>query len=191
MAGSVVVPDLEMMLMEKSLSSSRAHSSCQARVAGEEDLRALAGQVVVLALDQLNGRAGAEIAAADADHDENLAVFPDPSGSVFDAAHLVGVFKDRKIEPAQEIVAGTLAVFEQLMGGKDILFLRQKVLKGQAVPQIGNIYIQHKLHLSMVLNYFYIILYFPPENNDKSVNNLIFFLRRLSLGFARMLRVVF
>ena len=32
MAGSVVVPDFEMMLMEKSLPSSSSHSSCHARV---------------------------------------------------------------------------------------------------------------------------------------------------------------
>ena len=133
MAGSVVVPDFEMMLMEKSLPSSSSHSSCHARVdrllpakktCGSESL-----QVVVLALDQLNGSARAEVRAADADDDEHVGIRTDALRGAADALQLLRLLKRGQLQPAEEIIAGTAALGQRLVRGEDLL------LRGEQIGQ--------------------------------------------------------
>ena len=143
MAGSVVVPDFEMMLMEKSLPSSSSHSSCHARVeqvvACEEDLRVGILQIVVLALDQLNGSARAEVRAADADDDEHVGIRTDALRGAADALQLLRLLKRGQLQPAEKIIAGTAALGQRLVRGEDLLLRGEQIRQGQVAPDIRKI----------------------------------------------------
>ena len=85
-------------------------------VAGEIDVRRILLQrVVVFAFQKLDRRAGAEVRAADADDDENLCILLDALGRRLDARELFLVIIGRERHPAEKIIAGTLAGFQQLV----------------------------------------------------------------------------
>ena len=86
-------------------------------VAGEEDLRGVfAGAVVHLALDGLDGGTGAQIGAADADDHQHVGIRTDLLGGSLDAGEFLFVIVDGEVHPAQEIVAGAGALFQQFVG---------------------------------------------------------------------------
>ena len=68
--------------------------------------RSLAGVVVKRSLQRFNGGAGAQIAAADSDDDENVAVGLNLCRSLFDAGEFFFIIIHRQIHPAQKIAAG-------------------------------------------------------------------------------------
>ena len=85
-------------------------------VAGEVDVRRILLQrIVVFALQKLDRRAGAEVRAADADDDENIRILLDALGRSLDAREFFLVIIGRERHPAEKIIAGTLAGFQQLM----------------------------------------------------------------------------
>ena len=85
-------------------------------VACEEDLRSLlAGAVVHLALDGLDGGAGTQIGAADTDHHQHVGIRADLLGRGLDAGELLLVVIYGQVHPAQEIVAGAGAAFQHLV----------------------------------------------------------------------------
>ena len=119
-------------------------------VARKEDLRVLAAEVVVLTLDQLDGGAGTQIGAADAHHHKDVGVLPDPLGGGDNAAHLVGGLEAGQVQPAQIVGAGALALVQQLVGGEDLLLQAEQIDERIFPPDIGNINIDHSMHLACV-----------------------------------------
>ena len=148
MAGSVVVPDLDTMAMEKSLPSRRCCSWLKLRVlkvlpAIDFRIAAALAHVAVLTLQQLNGSPGAQIAAADAHHHENIRVGADALRGALNAQDLVGSLCHRQVQPAGEVTACSGALSEHLVGIEDFFFKTQQVGKACLTPDIGNINTDH------------------------------------------------
>ena len=99
---------------------------------------------MVLALDQLNGGAGSQIGAADADNDKDLGIGTDALGGAADPAHLLCLLKGGQLQPAEEIVAGTLSLGQDLVGVEDLLLRGEQVGQGQIAPYVGNVKFYHK-----------------------------------------------
>ena len=106
-------------------------------VAAEVDLQARLQLVVVDALDGLHHSPGAQIAAADAGHNQDVGIAADLFGRSLDAGELFLIIIPGQIHPAQEVVAGAGLGLQALVGcsylgidgSKLILFdKRRKVL---------------------------------------------------------------
>ena len=114
-------------------------------VAGKVDLRvplALA-HVVVGTLQQLNGRPGTQVAAADADDHKHVGTVADPTGSALNAQDLIAGLPGGQIQPAQEIVARAGAVHELCVGSAHFLFHSQKIGQSDLAPDIGDVNLDH------------------------------------------------
>ena len=108
-------------------------------VACEEDLRVGILQIVVLALDQLNGSARAEVRAADADDDEHVGIRTDALCGAADALQLLRLLKRGQLQPAEKIIAGTAALGQRLVRGEDLLLRGEQIRQGQVAPDIRKI----------------------------------------------------
>ena len=106
-------------------------------VAAEVNLQARLQLVVVDALDGLHHSPGAQIAAADAGHNQDVGIAADLFGRSLDAGELFLIIIPGQIHPAQEVVAGAGLGLQALVGcsylgidgSKLILFdKRRKVL---------------------------------------------------------------
>ena len=88
-------------------------------VAGKQHLGATArlvgSEVVAQGLD--NGL-GAQVTATDADGDDILTLLAQHGSGLLDAGELLLVDAAGQVKPAQEVVAGTRAAFERLLGGE-------------------------------------------------------------------------
>ena len=108
-------------------------------IACEEDLRVGILQIVVLALDQLNGSARAEVRAADADDDEHVGIRTDALRGAADALQLLRLLKRGQLQPAEKIIAGTAALGQRLVRGEDLLLRGEQIRQGQVAPDIRKI----------------------------------------------------
>ena len=146
-------------------------------VAGEENLGiALAlADVVVGALQQLNGSPGAQVGAADADDHEHIAVFPNLLGGGLDALNFLGGLPNGQVQPAQEIVALTGAVHQGGVGIGHFLFHSQQVAQGQLTPDIGDINFNHVME--HVLSQSTTVFYRKPEPNASKTFLSVIFVR--------------
>jgi len=104
--------------------------------------------IVVAALHQLNGGAGTQIAAANADNHKHIGVFPDALSSGANAADFVCFFTDRQIQPAQKVIAFAGALSQCAVGFKNLFLRSQQIRQGQPTPNIGNINFNHKVFSS-------------------------------------------
>ncbi len=86
--------------------------------------RILLQRVVILGTEKFDGRAGAEVRAADADNDENPGIGADLPGGGLDAGEFLPVVIFRKGNPPEKIVAEARAGMERIM--------RQANLRGYA-----------------------------------------------------------
>ena len=114
-------------------------------VAGEEDLgiALTLADVVVGALQQLDGGPGAQVAAADADDHEHVAVGADPIRDGLDAEHFLGGLLSGQLQPAQEVIARAVALHQGIVGRCNILLQSQKIRKSDLAPHIGDINFNH------------------------------------------------
>ena len=96
MAGSVVVPDLEMMLMEKSLSP-------------------MISRIIEGVGQELDGCPGSQIGTADAYHHQDLGIVPDLLRRLLDAGELVLIILHRKVYPAQKVTACSGTLYQSLL----------------------------------------------------------------------------
>ena len=95
--------------------------------AGKVNFRALAllfGQVIVKRVAaKFEGGLGAEVRAADTDHDQHLTLPPDSFGGGFDALVFSTVVLEREVEPTQKFMAGAFAAVQYPGSG---LYLRRE-----------------------------------------------------------------
>ena len=114
-------------------------------IAGEEDLRiALAlADVVVGALQQLDGSPGSKVGAADTDCHEHIGALADLFCRGLDAFHFVSGLPHRQVQPAQIFAALASAVSQRGMGIGNLLFYRQQVCQRQLAPHVGDINCNH------------------------------------------------
>ena len=108
-------------------------------IACEEDLRVGILQIVVLALDQLNGSARAEVRASDADDDEHVGIRTDALRGAADALQLLRLLKRGQLQPTEKIIAGTAALGQRLVRGEDLLLRGEQIRQGQVAPDIRKI----------------------------------------------------
>ena len=94
---------------------------------------------MVLALDQLNGSARAEVRAADADDDEHVGIRADALCGAADALQLLRLLKRGQLQPAEKIIAGTAALGQRLVRGEDLLLRGEQIRQGQVAPDIRKI----------------------------------------------------
>ena len=86
-------------------------------VAAEVDLQTILQLVVVHTLNGFHNSACAQIAAADAGHDQNVRVLADLGSGCLDAGELFLVIIPGQGHPAQKIAAGAILGFQLLVGG--------------------------------------------------------------------------
>jgi len=86
-------------------------------VAAEVDLQTIFQLVVVHTLNGFHNSACAQIAAADAGHDQNVRVLADLGSGCLDAGELFLVIIPGQGHPAQKIAAGAILGFQLLVGG--------------------------------------------------------------------------
>ena len=94
---------------------------------------------MVLALDQLNGSARAEVRAADADDDEHVGIRTDALRGAADALQLLRLLKRGQLQPTEKIIAGTAALGQRLVRGEDLLLRGEQIRQGQVAPDIRKI----------------------------------------------------
>ena len=140
-------------------------------VAAEVDLGAALQLVVELALHGLHHGTGAQIAAADAGHDQHVGILTDLFGSCLDAGKLFLVIITGQIHPAQEVVARAGLCFQLLVGcfhlgidGCIFLFVDKagEVLRVQCNTHCIRTSKRFAGHFALRGNYLGISVPFPP-----------------------------
>ena len=94
---------------------------------------------MVLALDQLDGSARAEVRAADADDDEHVGIRAGALRGAADALQLLRLLKRGQLQPTEKIIAGTAALGQRLVRGEDLLLRGEQIRQGQVAPDIRKI----------------------------------------------------
>ena len=108
-------------------------------VAGEIDVGGvLLFEVVVVGAEQLNGRPGPQIAAADTDDHQVLTPGLDALGRCLDARILVLVVVPGQVHPADEVIALAGGVLEPPVGLGEALDKRLRLYAG-----VGQINVEH------------------------------------------------
>ena len=100
-------------------------------------------QIIVCALQQLNGCPGAQIAAADTHDHKHVGVGTDLPRGRLDPADLLTGSPGGQLLPSQEIVSLAGAVHQSGMGRGNFLFHSQQVGQCDLSPDIGNINFNH------------------------------------------------
>ncbi len=109
MAGSVVVPDLEITFTEKSRSPIDIFTADA--VSYEIDLRCLTdlfgNHIIKAVLQELNGRSGSQIGTTDTDYHQNLRIISNLLCRLLNSRKLFLIVVYRQVYPAGKIISGS------------------------------------------------------------------------------------
>ena len=106
----------------------------------------------MLALEQLHDGPGAQIAAADADDHQDVAVLPDLMGGGQNAHVFGGGGPVRQVHPAEKLAALAAALGDGHVGGGQLRFDGKQVRKIHFAPDVGNIDFDHSHPLFLFIS---------------------------------------